>query len=219
MGRLAGQHIRAHKPPLVTPFFERTVHNGKTFGLGPSGYDVRIAERVELSASVQFVLASTIERFDIPATLAADVKDKSSWIRRGLLLGNTTAEPNWRGFLTLELFYFGGVPLVIEAGDAIAQIVFEVLTEPTELPYEGKYQDQEAGPQPARFEKVRAAACDRHRWSEPVRDVYRTHRTCLKCGMGKTTHHDGDAFPWVSYAKNGLTFNTTKTPPCDGGRA
>lgn len=61
-------------------------------------------------------------------------------------------EPGWRGFLTLELKNQGKDILRIERGDPIAQILFEGLDAPTDKPYSGKYQDQEAGPQPARFE-------------------------------------------------------------------
>jgi len=81
------------------------------------------------------------------------VHDKSSWIRKGLTLGNTVLEPGWRGYLTLELIYHGEGELIICEGDPIAQIAFEFLDAPTEQPYDGKYQNQERGPQPAREEK------------------------------------------------------------------
>jgi hypothetical protein len=38
-------------------------------------------------------------------------------------------------------------------GCPIAQIIFHILDEPTEAPYEGKYQDQRSGPVPAIFER------------------------------------------------------------------
>ena len=44
---LSGQTIR--RMGVFTPFFERTVHNGMTYGLGPAGYDVRIDQQVMLS--------------------------------------------------------------------------------------------------------------------------------------------------------------------------
>ena len=46
---LPAQAIRKIKP--VSPFCERTCHNGMTFGLGPAGYDVRIAETVVVGAN------------------------------------------------------------------------------------------------------------------------------------------------------------------------
>lgn len=151
---LSAQSIR--KRGIFTPFSERAVAHGMTFGLGPSGYDVRIAESITLSASMYgphpFALASTIEHFDVPADLVGLVMDKSSWARQGLSLFNTVIEPGWRGFLTLELSYLGLGQLHIEAGSPIAQIVFHKLDEETEIPYAGKYQDQAPGAQPAILE-------------------------------------------------------------------
>lgn len=151
---LSAQTIR--KLGIFEPFHERTVVHGMTFGLGPAGYDVRIAEDVNLSNSVygpfRFSLASTIEHFTMPDDVIGYVKDKSTWARQGVLVQNTVIEPGWRGWLTLELSYEGDGTVHIPAGSPIAQIIFHRLDQPTEIPYSGKYQDQEAGPQPARLE-------------------------------------------------------------------
>ena len=53
---LPAQIIRHIKP--ITPFFERTKSNGMTFGLGPAGYDIRIAEDIELNSG-DFKLGSS----------------------------------------------------------------------------------------------------------------------------------------------------------------
>lgn len=80
---LSAQSIR--KREIFNPFHERTVHNGMTFGLGPSGYDVRIAEKINLSNSLYgpqaFTLASTVEHFTMPSDCIGYVKDKSTWAR------------------------------------------------------------------------------------------------------------------------------------------
>ena len=151
---LSAQSIR--KRGIFDPFHERTIHNGMTFGLGPAGYDVRIAEEINLSGNLfgpfRFMLASTVEHFTMPDDCLAYVKDKSTWARQGVLVQNTIIEPGWRGILTLELSYEGHDVVNIPAGTPIAQVVFHKLDEPTEIPYSGKYQDQEAGPQPAIIE-------------------------------------------------------------------
>lgn len=157
---LSAQSIRKRK--IFEPFHERTIANGMTFGLGPSGYDVRIAETLHLGhyqivsarhdRHVKSALASTIEHFTMPLDCVAYVKDKSTWARQFVLVQNTVIEPGWRGFLTLEITYEGDMPIIIEAGSPIAQIVFHKLDEPTEQPYSGKYQDQKAGAQPALVE-------------------------------------------------------------------
>lgn len=136
--------------PMVVPFFERTVIGGMTFGVGPAGYDVRIAEEVHVGRG-DCVLASTVEQFTMPADVLAYVKDKSTWARRGIALQNTVIEPGWRGFLTLEITNHASY-VHIPAGVPIAQIVFHRLESATLSPYAGKYQDQPAGPQAAILE-------------------------------------------------------------------
>lgn len=153
---LSAQTIR--KLGIFTPFNERTVHNGMTYGLSSAGYDVRIAEDIILvkdkyNVHKTFSLASTIEHFDMPDDCIAYVKDKSSWARQGLSVFNTIIEPKWNGFLTLELVFHGTGALYIQAGSPIAQIVFHKLDEPTEHPYRGKYQNQKQGAQPAILEE------------------------------------------------------------------
>lgn len=143
---LAGQTIRRFKP--VTPFEERTVLNGMSYGLSHAGYDVRLRDPLVLYPR-QFALGVTVEQFDMPSDVLAQVCDKSSWARRGLSLFNTIIEPGWRGFLTLELMNFSDVRLDIPAGSPIAQIIFMQMDEPTERPYAGKYQDAPPIPQSA----------------------------------------------------------------------
>ncbi len=153
---LPGQTIR--RLGLVTPFFERARASGSSYGLGPSGYDIRLAQDVVIPAG-GFRLASTIERFAMPDDVLGVVHDKSTWARRGLSVFNTIIEPGWRGFLTLELSnenqasarHWTHSQLVFKAGTPIAQVIFHRLEEPAEQPYSetGKYQDQRAGPQPA----------------------------------------------------------------------
>lgn len=146
---LPAQTIRQIKP--ITPFCERSVTNGMSYGLSHAGYDVRIAENIYLRAK-EFSLASTVEKFEMPNDLVGLVHDKSSWARRGLSLFNTVIEPGWHGYLTLELVNHSNGMLYIPAGTPIAQILFLRTEEPVETPYAGKYQGQEAGPQGAREE-------------------------------------------------------------------
>lgn len=130
---------------FIVPWNERTVENGMTYGLGPAGYDIRLAEAVCIPPN-RFMLGYSKERFAIPNDIVGMVMDKSSWARRGLSLFNTILEPGWRGFLTLEMVNHSASLLCIDAGSPIAQIVFMKLDRPTALPYNGKYQDQPAAP-------------------------------------------------------------------------
>jgi dCTP deaminase len=154
---LPAQAIREAR--LVYPMHERSRHLGATYGIGPSGYDVRLAETIWLWPG-RFVLASTLERFEMPTDVLGVVHDKSTWARCGIACQNTVIEPGWRGFLTLEITMHAWRFRRLPAGTPIAQIVFHRLETATERPYRGKYQDQSAGPQRARFDHQLADAAD-----------------------------------------------------------
>lgn len=146
---------------------------GVSYGLGEAGYDIRIKQQINFTslrgkpillvtevnhqhetvgATIQdggrFTLASAIEEFQMPEHLMGIVHDKSTWARRGLSVFNTVIEPGWKGFLTLELVYHGNTPLHIPAGAGIAQVVFHEVKCPAA--YNGKYQNQENKPVPAK---------------------------------------------------------------------
>lgn len=131
----------------IVPMHPRTISKGMTFGLGPAGYDIRLAQEIILEPH-GFTLASAMEYFEMPNSLMGIVHDKSSLARRGLSVFNTVIEPGWKGYLTLELKNQDNEELWLPIGSPIAQIVFHILDEPTEMPYNGRYQDQAAGPQP-----------------------------------------------------------------------
>lgn len=152
---LPAQLIRQAMP--VSPLFERGVIRGRSYGLSCCGYDVRIRED-RLMWPGRFCLASTVEWFRIPNNMTARVEGKSTWEREGIDVAKTIIEPGWKGYLTLEIKSKRQLKWVrLRAGDPIAQIVFEYLTEPTEQPYgpEAKYQDQPPRPVGALKEVIR----------------------------------------------------------------
>lgn len=149
---LPAQHIRhlAVTKGMIQPFNERIVFKGKTFGLGPATYDVRIRQSVVMCPG-KFMLASTIEKVVLPNNVRATVCDKSSWARLGLAVQNTKIDPGFIGHITLELSnHHNGNVLEIQEGEAIAQLEFAYLIEDTEMPYKGKYQNQPDEVVPAR---------------------------------------------------------------------
>jgi dCTP deaminase len=113
---------------------------------------VRLDQRLKLPPH-GFALASTLERFCMPFDLAGTVRNKSTWARVGLAVQNTYLDPGWCGYLTVELSKHSNAEIKVERGEPIAQIVFELLDQPTEQPYSGKYQNQERGPQPVLYEE------------------------------------------------------------------
>lgn len=148
------ESLRPEREPMVWPFTTRRVHeeSGMSYGLSSCGYDATIDDLYILEPGA-FLLAATLEKFHIPTHICAVVHDKSSWARRGLTVQNTVFEPGWFGYATLELTNHGKEILFISKGTPICQVMFHMLDAPTSQPYQGKYQDQEAGPQQARIEK------------------------------------------------------------------
>jgi len=137
--------------PMIHPFEERGLSNGRTYGLSSCGYDVRLAQTIWLWP-FWGRLGSVQEYIRMPIDVCAEVKDKSTNARLFVLVQNTIIEPGWEGYLTLELTRFLPWPIRLKKGTPIAQIVFKMLDEPTDSPYEGKYQYQSKGPQKAILE-------------------------------------------------------------------
>lgn len=143
--QLSAQSIRRlcdSDTPLLTPFVnEKTIVNGKSYGLSSAGYDVRIAHDLRLYPR-QTSLAHTVEDFHLPDNVSGLVTDKSTYARMFISAMNTFIDPGFQGNLTLELVNLGERMVDIKAGDPICQILFFWLDEPTDRPYQGKYQHQ-----------------------------------------------------------------------------
>jgi len=154
--------------PIEGMFPDKRIAHGTSFGLAEAGYDIRINETIEFTCtgafpwikaidgtniargnSGRFILASSMERFQMPNFLVGTVRDKSTWARKGLSVFNTIIEPGWNGILTLELVFHGNKDVTIPAGAGIAQILFGRLQEPGDYG-NGKYQDA-PGLQEAKF--------------------------------------------------------------------
>jgi dCTP deaminase len=92
----------------------------------------------------KFCLASTLEYFNIPPYLAAQVGGKSSLGRLGLIVHATAGfiDPGFEGTITLEMGNVGELPICLRAGMPIGQLTFAELTGVAQKPYRGKYQGQ-----------------------------------------------------------------------------
>lgn len=143
--------ISVTKEYLISPFTERGEFKGKTYGLGPCSFDLRLKHILtkdnKLADSYviqrgEFILVSTIERVSLPHNVCGTVLDKSSWARKGLSAFNTHFDPGFYGYPTIELVNLGPETLPIEIGLPIVQMKFEYLASETELPYQGKYSNQ-----------------------------------------------------------------------------
>jgi dCTP deaminase len=154
-----------------------------SYGLSSYGYDIRLADEfktlparsegqilvdpksmaadtfVDTRANVfelqaqTFVLGRTVEYFRIPPRVLTLCTGKSSYARCGVLVNVTPFEPGWDGHATLCIANVGQWPVLLHAGEGIAQVLFFESDAPCELTYAdrlGKYQAQQ-GITPARL--------------------------------------------------------------------
>jgi deoxycytidine triphosphate deaminase len=184
VSQLSAQSIRAlcvgTNRPLVTPFVEeRTVKNGKSYGLSAASYDCRIDHDLVLGVNPAHIiarsiverwpdeslreillanppmsaLAYTMEDFWIPANVSGAVCDKSTYARVFVSAFNTFFDPGFHGNGTLELVNLGTSHVRYEKGDPVCQMLFQWLDKATDRPYNGKYQHQEKGAHGPIYEK------------------------------------------------------------------
>ena len=93
--------------------------------------------------SGSFLLATTMEYIRLPNNLTAFVEGRSSIGRMGLFIQNAGwVDPGFEGEITLELYNANSLPIRLEAGRRICQLVFAAMDDEAENPYCGKYQKQ-----------------------------------------------------------------------------
>lgn len=93
--------------------------------------------------SNSFLLATTMEYIKLPNNLTAFVEGRSSVGRMGLFIQNAGwVDPGFEGEITLELYNANRLPIRLESGRRICQLVFAQMDEDALNPYHGKYQKQ-----------------------------------------------------------------------------
>lgn len=127
---------------------------GNTFGIvedNPSGiitmdseikYKIIESDKYILLPN-QFVLATTMEYFELPDDLTAFVEGRSSLGRMGLFIQNAGwVDPGFKGEITLELYNANRCAIELKAGRRVGQLVFAKMDAAALNPYNGKYQGQ-----------------------------------------------------------------------------
>lgn len=159
---------------MIEPFVENQVRDGViSYGVSSYGYDMRVADEFKIFTNVHsavvdpknfspssfvdfkgavciippnsFVLAKSIEYFRIPRSVLTVCLGKSSYARCGLIVNVTPFEPEWEGYVTLEISNTTPLPAKIYANEGISQVLFFEADEVCEVSYadkKGKYQHQ-----------------------------------------------------------------------------
>ena len=92
-----------------------------------------------------FALARSVEYFRVPRDVLTVCVGKSTYARCGIITNVTPFEPEWEGFVTLEISNTTPLPAKIYANEGIAQVIFFQADDPCETSYadrQGKYQKQ-----------------------------------------------------------------------------
>src|SRR5215470_12269185 len=149
----------AREHGMIEPFEGRQVRKGViSYGVSSYGYDMRVAREFRIFTNVlnsivdpkefppkSFALARSVEYFRIPRNVLTVTVGKSTYARCGIITNVTPFEPEWEGFVTLEISNTTPLPAKIYANEGIAQVLFFRGEEEPEVSYKdksGKYQSQ-----------------------------------------------------------------------------
>lgn len=159
---------------MIEPFEKELIRKGViSYGLSSYGYDIRVSDEYLIFTNVysavvdpknfdnksfiyhkgeyciippnSFALARSVEYFRIPRKVLGICIGKSTYARCGIIVNVTPLEPEWEGYLTIEISNTTPLPAKIYSNEGIAQIIFIEADEETTMSYadrKGKYQFQ-----------------------------------------------------------------------------
>ena len=159
---------------MIEPFVEKQMRDGViSYGVSSYGYDMRVADEFKVFTNVysavvdpkdfspqsfvdfkgdvciippnSFALARSVEYFRIPRKVLTICLGKSTYARTGLIVNVTPFEPEWEGYVTLEISNTTPLPAKVYANEGISQVIFFEADEECEVSYadkKGKYQRQ-----------------------------------------------------------------------------
>lgn len=144
-----------------------------SYGLSSYGYDLRVSNEFKLFTNLNnslvdpkefsstafvdlvadaciippnsFALARSVEYFRIPRNVLTLCIGKSTYARCGIIVNVTPFEPEWEGYVTLEISNTTPLPAKIYANEGLAQVLFYEGAEVCEISYadrKGKYMGQ-----------------------------------------------------------------------------
>ena len=159
---------------MIEPFVESNVRKDVvSYGLSSYGYDIRVSDEYKIFTNVNnsiidpkkfddksfvnfkgdvcvvpansFALARSIEYFKIPRNVLTICLGKSTYARCGIIVNVTPLEPEWEGYVTLEISNTTPLPAKIYSNEGLCQVIFFESDEDCEVSYKdksGKYQSQ-----------------------------------------------------------------------------
>ena len=107
--------------------------------LQPASYDLRAGEDTTLARGT-CTLLPTREWVELPSDLAATLRCRSSYGRKGIMIGAGYVDPGFRGQLTLCLVNMGPEDVGVPADGRIVQMIIHEVKGGSTL-YNGRYQD------------------------------------------------------------------------------
>lgn len=156
------------KPALL--FGEK---GGISYGISSYGYDIRCADEFKVFTNINssivdpkafdpssfvyvagdsvlippnsFALARSVEHIIVPRNVLVVCVGKSTYARCGIVTNVTPLEPEWKGYITIEISNTTPLPAKIYANEGIAQLLFFESDEVCGRSYAdkaGKYQNQ-----------------------------------------------------------------------------
>jgi dCTP deaminase len=161
---------------MIEPFVDGQVREGAiSYGVSSYGYDMRVAPEFRIFTNVlsiivdpkhfdarsfvefdgdvcivppnSFALARSVEYFRIPRNVLTICLGKSTYARCGIITNVTPFEPEWEGFVTLEISNTTPLPAKIYANEGICQVLFfeadeDDVCQTSYADKKGKYQKQ-----------------------------------------------------------------------------
>ena len=159
---------------MISPFTDEQMKSGSiSYGLSSYGYDIRVSDEYKIFTNVNnsivdpkhfdansffdykgdvcivppnsFALARSVEYFRIPRDVLTICVGKSTYARCGIIVNVTPFEPEWEGYVTLEISNTTPLPAKIYSNEGLCQVLFFESDEVCEQSYKdkkGKYQSQ-----------------------------------------------------------------------------
>jgi dCTP deaminase len=159
---------------MINPYTDGKNKPGSiSYGVSSYGYDIRVADEYKIFTNVNnsiidpknfdansfvdfkgevcivppnsFALARSVEYFKIPRKVLTICVGKSTYARCGIIVNVTPFEPEWEGYVTLEISNTTPLPAKIYSNEGLCQVLFFESDEDCEISYKdksGKYLKQ-----------------------------------------------------------------------------